>query len=188
MFSDLRLRGTVSRDVRAATLLERFNQTGGVGTVTRDPVFPNDGTQIVLVSLRRQSDLDSGDIRHHARTASSTSRAGCRDSRPRSTTGTSTSPARSARSASSASSTTASPVRQPCAQLVTRDHHEQRLLQVSNITQNIAAAAGRGVDVEVGYRARSTCSATAARVSGARLFWSHLIENSTTTDRTNPAT
>ena len=38
---DLRLRGTVSRDVRAATLLERYNQTGGVGSVSRDPAFPN---------------------------------------------------------------------------------------------------------------------------------------------------
>ncbi|GAA0275749.1 TonB-dependent receptor [Alteraurantiacibacter aestuarii] len=36
VYEDLRLRGTYSRDVRAANLNERFNKTGGIGTVT-DP-------------------------------------------------------------------------------------------------------------------------------------------------------
>jgi hypothetical protein len=38
--SDLRLRGTVSRDTRAANLAERFDSQGG-GVVVRDPVFNN---------------------------------------------------------------------------------------------------------------------------------------------------
>ena len=38
----LRLRGTYSRDVRAANLSERFDKTGGVNTVT-DPRYPGDG-------------------------------------------------------------------------------------------------------------------------------------------------
>src|SRR5690606_6660774 len=58
--------------------------------------------------------------------------------------------------------------------LVTRDPVTNRLSQVRNITQNIAAAAGRGVDVEVAYRLQNV---------GVRLFWSHMIENSTMTDR-----
>ena len=38
----LRLRGTYSRDVRAANLSERFDKTGGVGTIT-DPLHPAAG-------------------------------------------------------------------------------------------------------------------------------------------------
>ena len=38
----LRLRGTYSRDVRAANLSERFDKTGGVNTIT-DPRYPGDG-------------------------------------------------------------------------------------------------------------------------------------------------
>lgn len=45
---DFRLRGTVSRDVRAANLSERFDKTGGVQTVT-DPRYPADGTRTVTI-------------------------------------------------------------------------------------------------------------------------------------------
>ncbi|MBC2777076.1 TonB-dependent receptor domain-containing protein [Parasphingopyxis marina] len=38
----IRLRGTYSRDVRAANLSERFDRTGGVATIT-DPRYPGDG-------------------------------------------------------------------------------------------------------------------------------------------------
>lgn len=38
----VRLRGTYSRDVRAANLSERFDRTGGIATIT-DPRFPQDG-------------------------------------------------------------------------------------------------------------------------------------------------
>ncbi|WP_375207300.1 TonB-dependent receptor plug domain-containing protein [Hyphococcus sp.] len=39
---DFRLRGTYSRDVRAANLSERFDKTGGSATIT-DPRYPGDG-------------------------------------------------------------------------------------------------------------------------------------------------
>jgi iron complex outermembrane recepter protein len=70
--------------------------------------------------------------------------------------------------------------------LVTRDG-AGRLSQVRNITQNIAAAAGRGFDVELSYRSSANVFGGDESVS-ARVFWSHLIENSTTTNRANPAT
>jgi outer membrane receptor protein involved in Fe transport len=43
----LRFRGTVSKDVRAATLAERFDKTGGAGSV-RDPKFNNESYGITL--------------------------------------------------------------------------------------------------------------------------------------------
>jgi hypothetical protein len=58
---------------------------------------------------------------------------------------------------------------------------------VRNITQNIAAAAGRGVDVEVDYSTPVEIFTEGERLS-LRVFWSHLIENSTMTDRTVAAT
>ncbi len=42
MTEDFRLRGTYSRDVRAANLSERFDKTGGSATIT-DPRYPGDG-------------------------------------------------------------------------------------------------------------------------------------------------
>jgi iron complex outermembrane receptor protein len=71
--------------------------------------------------------------------------------------------------------------------LVTRDPGTNRLSQVRNISQNIAAAAGRGLDVEVSYQTPLKMFGNDENLS-LRLFWSHLIENSTTTDRTNAAT
>jgi hypothetical protein len=59
---------------------------------------------------------------------------------------------------------------------------------VRNITQNIAAAAGRGLDVEFGYRRAISLLRDGGESLGLRVFWSHLIENSTTTDRSNAAT
>jgi outer membrane receptor protein involved in Fe transport len=60
--------------------------------------------------------------------------------------------------------------------------------QVRNITQNIAAAAGRGVDVEIGYRQPIRLFRDGGERLGLRAFWSHLTENATQTDRANPVT
>lgn len=174
----LRFRGTVSQDVRAATLLERFNQTGGVGTVTRDPMFPNDGAQAISTRTGGNPELDP-------ETSHTT------------TYGVVYQPTRLERFSVSVDywdvdiegaignlgiqrivDDCFSGAANVCG-LVTRDPVTQRLAQVRNITQNISAAAGRGVDVEVGYRWENL---------GARLFWSHMKENSTMTDRGNPAT
>jgi iron complex outermembrane receptor protein len=45
----LRLRGTLSRDVRAATLAERFDRTGGATNV-RDPAFNNENYGVTIAS------------------------------------------------------------------------------------------------------------------------------------------
>src|SRR5690606_20799887 len=58
VYSDLRIRGTVSQDIRAATLLERFNQTGGIGSVNIDPMFPNDGAQAISTRTGGNPNLD----------------------------------------------------------------------------------------------------------------------------------
>ena len=47
----LRLRGTYSRDVRAANLSERFDKTGGAGTITDpDPAHPGAGLNVTTFS------------------------------------------------------------------------------------------------------------------------------------------
>ena len=72
--------------------------------------------------------------------------------------------------------------------LVTRDATTNRLSQVRNISQNIAASAGKGVDVELGYRHSVSLFRDGGESLAARVFWSHLMENSTTTDRAQPTT
>ncbi len=186
---DLRLRGTVSRDVRAATLLERFNQTGGVGTVTRDPVFPNDGTQTFSSRSGGNPDLDPETSKTF-------------------TYGLVYQPAWLQGFSASADywkvdidgaigSLGFQRIVDDCfaaggtggiCNLVTRDATTRRLTQVRNITQNIAAAAGKGIDVEAGYRRPISLFLDGGENLGLRVFWSHLMENSTTTDRTNAAT
>ena len=48
LFQDLRLRGTYSRDVRAGTLSERFDSTGG-GANVDDPTLPGEPTYLTTV-------------------------------------------------------------------------------------------------------------------------------------------
>jgi len=187
VYGDLRLRGTISRDVRAATLLERFNQTGGVGTVTRDPAFPNDGTQTFSSRTGGNPLLDP---------ETSTTYTFGAVYRPGWLSGFSASVDYWKVDIAGAigllgfqrivDDCFASPGSSVCS-LVTRDTATGRLSQVRNITQNIAAAAGKGIDVEVGYRTPLSLFGADENLS-LRLFWSHLIENSTTTDRANPAT
>jgi outer membrane receptor protein involved in Fe transport len=187
VYDDLRLRGTVSRDIRAATLLERFNQTGGVGTVTRDPAFPNDGTQTFSSRAGGNPNLEPETSRTYTFGFVF---------QPHALPGLSTSVDYWDVDISGAIGSLgfqrivddcfASPTSSIC-DLVTRDPATGRLSQVRNITQNIAAAAGRGVDVEVDYSTPIALFGEGERLS-LRLFWSHLIENSTTTDRANAAT
>ncbi len=178
VYSDLRLRGTVSQDVRAATLLERFNQTGGVGSVTRDPVFPNDGAQAISTRTGGNPNLDPETSKTYTYGVVY---------QPSKLDGFSVSVDYwDVDIAGAIGNLGLQRIVDDCfsgaanvCSLVTRDPVTNRLAQVRNITQNIAAAAGRGVDVEIGYRWPNI---------GARVFWSHMAENSTTTDRSNPAT
>jgi iron complex outermembrane recepter protein len=178
VYADLRLRGTVSQDVRAATLLERFNQTGGVATLARDPMFPTDAARGISTRTGGNPNLDPETSKTY-------------------TYGVVYQPSRlegfsvsvdywDVDIAGAIGNLGIQRIVDDCFSgaanvcgLVTRDSVTQRVAQVRNITQNIAAAAGRGVDVEVGYRWPNV---------GARLFWSHMTENSTTTDRSNPTT
>jgi outer membrane receptor protein involved in Fe transport len=188
LFGDLRLRGTVSRDIRAATLLERFNQTGGVGTVNQDPEFPNDGTQTFSSRTGGNPELDP---------EKSTTYTFGMVLQPDWLPGFSTSVDYWDVDITGAigllgfqrivDDCFASPGSSVC-DLITRDPATGRLSQVRNITQNIAAAAGRGLDVEVSYRQPVNLFGGDEENLSLRVFWSHLIENSTTTDRSNPGT
>jgi iron complex outermembrane recepter protein len=187
--ADLRLRGTVSRDVRAATLTERYNQTGGVGSVSRDPAFPNDGTQTF-------SSRNGGNPFLEPETSKTYTYglvyqpgwlqgfSGSVDywkvdiSGAIGTLGFQRIVDDCFNSGGSAS----------VCSLITRDATTNRLSQVRNISQNIAASAGKGVDVELGYRHSVSLFRDGGESLAARLFWSHLMENSTTTDRAQPTT
>jgi len=185
--SDVRLRGTISRDVRAATLLERYNQTGGVGTVVKDPAFPNDGTQTFSARSGGNPNLNPE--------TSKTYTAGI-VFEPHWVPGLSASFDYWKVDIDGAIGSLGfdrivndcfnAPGSAECS-LVTRDPVTNRLSQVRNITQNIAAAAGRGFDVEIGYHRPVHLFGPGENLS-LRLFWSRMLENSTTTDRTNPAT
>lgn len=188
IYNDLRLRGTVSRDIRAPTLLERYNQTGGVGTVTLDPAFPNDGTQTFSARTGGNPNLQP---------ETSTTYTFGAVYQPSWLPGLSASVDYWDVDITGAIGTLgfqrivsdcfSDPTSSECS-LVKRDPVTGRLSQVLNITQNIAAAAGKGLDVEVSYqRPISLFRADGENLKG-RLFWSHLYENSTMTDRSNAAT
>ena len=186
VLSDLRLRGTVSRDVRAATLLERFNQTGGVGTVTRTRCSPTDGTQTFSSRTGGNPDLDPETSKTYTYGVVY---------QPRWLPGFSTSVDYWDVDISGAIGTLGfQRIVDDCFSRRRRERlqpgharpDDQRLSQVRNISQNIAAAAGRGVDVEVGYRRPVSLFRDGGESLAARVFWSHLMENSTTTDRSQP--
>jgi outer membrane receptor protein involved in Fe transport len=187
VYNDLRLRGTISRDLRAATLLERFNQTGGVGTVTKDPMFPNDGTQ--TFSARSGGNPNLGPETSTTYTYGAVFEPSWLPGFSASVDYWDVDIAGAIGSLGYqriVDDCFASPTSSIC-DLVTRDPVTNRLSQVRNITQNIAAAAGRGLDVEAGFRTPIKLLGGEESLSG-RVFWSHLIENSTTTDRTKKAT
>ncbi len=187
VIEDLRLRGTVSQDVRAATLLERFNQTGGVGSVTKDPMFPNDGAQAVSTRTGGNPTLDPetsktytyGFIYQPAWLDGFSASIDYWDVDIAGAIGT----LGIQRIVDDCFSGAAS----VCG-LVTRDATTKRLQQVRNITQNIAASAGRGVDLEASYTRPLNLFRDGGEMVGARLFWSHMKENSTRTDRSNLTT
>lgn len=187
VYSDLRLRATVSQDVRAATLLERFNQTGGIGTVTLDPMFPDDGAQTFSSRSGGNPNLDPETSKTY--TYGFVYQPGWLENFSVSVDYWDVD------IAGAIGSLGFQRIVDDCfsgaanvCNLVTRDPVTNRLSQVRNITQNIAASAGRGVDVEVSYRRPVSLFRDGNQNLGGRLFWSHMKENSTMTDRGNPAT
>lgn len=189
LIPDLRLRGTVSQDVRAATLLERFNQTGGIGSVNPDPMFPNDGSQSFTSRTGGNPELDPETSRTYTYGLVY---------QPSWLQGFSTSVDYWDVSIDDAiGSLGFQRIVDDCyrsggaasvCRLVTRDPVTQRLQSVKNISVNIASAAGRGLDIEAGYRRNISLFRDGGESLGLRVFWSHLIENSSMSDRTQPAT
>lgn len=189
VFRDLRLRGTVSRDVRAATLTERYNQTGGVGSVSLDPAFPNDGTQTFSSRTGGNPFLEPETSKTYTYGVVY---------QPGWLQGFSASVDYWKVDIAGAIGTlgfqriiddcfSSGGAASVCS-LITRDATTNRLSQVRNISQNIAASAGEGVDVELGYRHTVNLFREGSESLSARVFWSHLSENSTMTDRTQTAT
>jgi iron complex outermembrane recepter protein len=187
---DLRLRGTLSRDLRAATLLERFNQTGGVGTIT-DRFWQVGGvSQSHSVSTRTGGNPELDPETSRTFTYGFVYQ-------PQGLPGFSTSMdywnvdingaignlglQRIVDDCFSAGGTGG------VCNLLSFDA-DGHVSQVRNITQNIAAAAGRGVDLEVSYRRAISLFSNDGETLGVRLFWSHLMENATQTDRNNALT
>lgn len=184
---DVRLRGTVSRDVRAATLSERFDQTGGIGSVNPDPNFPNDGAQ--TFTIRSGGNPGLAPEKADTRTFGVIYQPGWLEGFSASvdywdidiagaigTLGLQRIVDDCARGA------------QDMCALIRRDPATQRLTQVINVSQNIAAAAGRGVDVEMSYRRSLRLFGSGRETLGLRAFYSRLMENSTTSDPSNPST
>ncbi len=190
VIDSLRLRSTVSRDLRAATLLERFNQTGGVGTVTDRFWLVGGVAQSHAISTR------SGGNPELDPETSNTYTYGL-VFQPRALPGFSTSVDYWDVDISGAiGNLGVQRIVDDCFNgggtggvcgLITFDA-DGHVAQVRNITQNIAAAAGRGLDVEVGYRRPISLFREGGENLGMRIFWSHLIENATQTDRTNATT
>ncbi|HTP40615.1 MAG TPA: TonB-dependent receptor [Steroidobacteraceae bacterium] len=182
---DVRLRGTVSRDLRAATLLERYNQTGGAGSI-QDP-YEGGMTHAVSTRTGGNPDLDPETSRTYTYGVVF---------QPHWLTGFSTSVDYWDVDISGAIGTLglqrivdachADSTSSTCG-LITFDPATGYVAQVRNISQNIAAAAGRGVDVELDYRHPVRVFRDGGENLGLRVFWSHLMEDSTTADRSNPS-
>jgi len=189
--SALRMRGTVSRDVRAATLLERFNQTGGIGSV-EDPWQLTPGGTPTTHGISTRS---GGNPELDPETSKTYTVGFVLE--PAILPGFSTSvdywkvdiggaigtlgTQRIVRDCFNSNKTAS------VCNLITFDS-SGFVAQVRNITQNIAAAAGRGIDIEMGYRTPVSLFRDGGESMAVRVFWSHLKENATQTDRANPTT
>ena len=173
----LRLRGTYSRDVRAANLSERFDKTGGVAVVT-DPRHPADGSVNVTIF--------SGGNPQVKPERADTFTAGV-VVQPRFLEGFSASADwYRIRIKDAIGQLTTQNVINQCeagaadlCSLITRDAATDRLVLVGNTYVNINEAMVRGVDFEAGYRHDVRVFGGSESVSG-RVFGSWLLENSTT--------
>jgi iron complex outermembrane receptor protein len=179
--NSLRLRSTVSRDIRAGTLAERFDMTGGIGTVPAgdDPLFPNDPAQAITIRTGGNPNL--------APEKADTKTFGV-IYRPQWLEGFSVSVdywdidiagAIGQLGVTRAVQDCVAGSPAACA-LVTRDPNTGRVIQVLNIHQNINSAAGRGVDVELSYARSIDLLGHGPETLRARVFGARMLENSTT--------
>ncbi len=171
----LRLRGTYSRDVRAANLSERYDKTGGVSTIT-DPKYPGDGT-ITVTSF-------SGGNPNVRPEKADTFTAGA-VLQPSFLKGLSVSTDWYQIKINDAiGQLGAQAVVNQCQQgaadlcaLITRDPTTDRLVLVGNLYVNINKAIVRGVDLETTYHRDIHLFGGDESIS-ARAFGSWLLENS----------
>ena len=174
----LRLRGTYSRDVRAANLSERFDRTGGVATIT-DPRFPQDGA----VNVTRFSGGNPNVRPEEADTFTVGAVI-----QPRFLPGFSASVdwyrieidgAIGQLGTQAVVDRCEEGATELCA-LITRDPTTGRLVLVGDVFVNVDQAVVSGVDLEVGYRRNVTLFPGGPERIAARLFASWLDENSET--------
>jgi outer membrane receptor protein involved in Fe transport len=171
----LRLRGTYSRDVRAANLSERFDKTGGAATII-DPRYPGDGNITVTIF--------SGGNPNVLPEKADTFTAGA-VVRPPFIPGLSVSVdwykvdinnAIGQLGVQAVANECELGAQDLCA-LVTRDVVTDRIILIGNVFVNVAVASVEGVDLEVSYNRGLTLFGGAPESIGARLFASWLIEN-----------
>jgi len=175
----VRLRGTYSRDVRAANLSERFDKTGGTAVII-DPRYPGDGNINVTIF----SGGNPGVLPEKADTFT----AGV-VVRPPFIPGLSVSldwykvdisNAIGQLGTQAVANQCEAGAEEFCS-LVTRDLVTDRIILVGNLFVNVAVAKVEGVDLEATYNRELTLFGGAPESIGARLFASWLIENTQTT-------
>ena len=178
VYSDLRLRGTYSRDVRAANLSERYDRTGGTVSVM-DPVF--DGAQL-------DSSLESGGNPNIIPEKADTVTIGA-VYQPSWFQGFSVSTdwyqidikgAVGQLGVQRIVDDCFNGAQEVCDNQVVRDPVTNRLLLVRDIFININAARARGVDVEASYNTNVTLFGGGAETLNLRGFATYLAENSIT--------
>jgi outer membrane receptor protein involved in Fe transport len=172
----LKLRGTYSRDVRAANLSERFDKTGGVASIT-DPLFPSQGA----VSITTYSGGNP-----NVRPEKADTFTGGVVMQPKWTPGLQVSvDAYNIKIQDAIGQLGAQNVVNQCNQgatalcaLVTRDAVTNQLILVGNTYVNINQAMVRGVDFEADYRTDLHLLGHGAESLTTRFLGSLLLENS----------
>jgi outer membrane receptor protein involved in Fe transport len=180
----LRLRGTYSRDVRAANLSERFDKTGGAATIT-DPRYPGDGS--VNVTFFSGGNPDVRPEMADTFTAGAVLQ-------PAFIPGLSVSgdwyrikikDAIGQLGTQAVVNQCEAGAVDLCA-LITRDVTTDRLVLVGNVFVNITEALVKGVDMEVGYRRDVNVFGGGDESIGGRLFASWLLMNKQAIGSTTP--
>jgi iron complex outermembrane receptor protein len=173
-----RLRGTYSRDVRAANLSERYDKTGGVATIT-DPRYPKDGS--VTVTIFSGGNPAVRPEKADTFTAGAVFQPHFIDA----LNGLSLSvdwyrikinDAIGQLGTQAVVNNCEAGATELCT-LVTRDPTTDKLVLVGNLFVNVTSATTRGVDLEAVYR-RNVHLIGGEETFNARLFTTWLLENS----------
>ena len=175
--SSIRLRGTYSRDVRAANLSERYDKTGGVATIT-DPRYPGDGVVTVTrysggnpaVQPEKADTITAGVVLQPSFLPGFSVSADWYRIKIKGAIGQ--------LGAQAVVNNCQAGAQDLCA-LVTRDKTTDRLVLVGDVFVNINQALVSGVDLEASYRRDIELFGGGENVA-ARLFTSWLTENSQT--------